>query len=211
MLNMKHIALTQRIIEIKEYSEIRDTLDAQWARLFQHLNFIPVILPTFCDFDQLINNISFEGIILTGGNDLSDFSEDPLSLIRDNFEKQLLGYALSNNIPVLGVCRGAQLIASYFNGTLLPVKNHADTNHKLIVNNNSSYKDILDNIDIVNSYHNYAIKDISSDFIVSARAEDNTIEAIEHKSARVAGHMWHPERSRPFSEFEMALIKNILE
>lgn len=207
---MKNIAITQRIIENKDYPEIRDTLDVRWAELCRKLNYLPVLLPTCYDFKTYFKSLKIGGIILTGGNDLGSLStDDKLSEKRDVFEKNIIGFGIQKRIPILGVCRGMQLIADYFHGDFAKTNGHVNTKHKLIVADSSKYKNVLKKIAFVNSYHNYGIKKLSGNFIVSAKSEDGTIEAIEHKKYRIFGQMWHPERSNPFRKSELKLIEEL--
>lgn len=204
---MKKIAITSRLIENEDYYEIRESLDIQWGKLCKSLNVLPIILPYEVDFENYFKFMPIDGIILTGGNDLSILSSNELSIKRDQYEKRLLKYAIDKNIPLLGVCRGMQVIANYFEFPLVEVKNQTAIRHKIIVNNESAYSDILSQIEEVNSFHKFAVKSVSNDFIVSALNETGMIKAIEHKKLNILAHMWHPEREVPFHQNELKLIK----
>jgi len=207
---MKKIAITQRIIKNNEYSEIRDALDVRWAELCGRLNYLPVLLPTYYDFRTYFKSLKIDGIILTGGNDLSSLSfGSELSQKRDVFEKNLIEFGIQKEITILGVCRGMQVIADYFHSEFEKANDHVNTKHRLVASDLSRYKNILKKISFVNSYHNYGIKNLSANFIVSARSNDGTIEAIEHKKYRIFGQMWHPERENPFRKTELRLIEGL--
>lgn len=206
---MKKIAITQRLIENKSYYEIRDALDIRWAELFKSLGFLPILLPTDYDFRQYFNGFKINGLILSGGNDLSSVSDNELSKKRDAFEKEIIKFAIEKGIPVLGVCRGMLIIADYFDGKFEKVEGHVGIKHRIIVSDKSEFEHNLKKLNYVNSYHNYGIKNIPEDFIISAMSEEGIIEAIEHKKYKIFGQMWHSERQTPFNENELKIIKKI--
>ena len=194
------------------YYELREALDVKWGELFKELNFLPIILPFECDFEEYFRVIDIDGILLTGGNDLNSLNPSDVSKQRDDFELKLIKYGIENNIPIFGVCRGMQIIAKYFECEFKKVSNQVAIKHKLIVNDKSRYKQYLDKINIVNAYHNYAVELINDDFIVSAWNEDKTIiKAIEHKKYKIFGQMWHSEREKPFNKNELDLIKGFFK
>ncbi len=207
---MKKIAVTQRIIENESYFELRDTLDTNWASFFECSDFIPVLLPSEYDFESYFKEFKIDGILLTGGNDLSSINKSLASEKRDAFEKKLISYAIKNNIPLLGVCRGLQIIAEFFGSDFIKVENQVKINHSLKVNKNSKYYSDLILLDKVNSYHNYAVNNISDELMISATNENKIIKAIEHKKYKIFGQMWHPERELPYRENEINLINKIL-
>jgi len=128
---MKIIAVTQRLVKNNAYHEIRDALDVRWAKLCSILGYTPILLPTYYDFKKYFKLLKINGVILTGGNDLSSFTSEALSKKRDAFEKELIKFAISNNTPILGVCRGMQIIADYFNCSFSKIHDHVNVHHKL--------------------------------------------------------------------------------
>lgn len=207
---MKIIAISQRIVKNPDYQEIRDALDVRWAQLINQLGHLPLILPTLFDFRTYLENIKIDGIVLTGGNDLSCLSDDEISRLRDEHEKRVLRLAIEKSIPVLGVCRGMQLIADYFGMGFLKVTGHVAKRHDLAPAAGSRYLAAEDALDGVNSYHNYAVKAVSGDFLVSARSSDGVIEAMEHKQLPIFGQMWHPEREEPFRGADIDIIRRVV-
>lgn len=208
---MKIIAITQRLVKNESYYEVRDALDIRWAKLFKKIGYIPLVLPVNYDFRAYFKMFDIGGIILSGGNDLVSFGGDELSEERDAFEKKLLGFAIRNNIPTLGVCRGMFVIGEYFKAKIEKVKGHVGNRHGLIVSDESAYKGYLRKIKTVNTYHNYALKEVRGGLVVSAKSDDGVIEAIEHERYPVFGQMWHSEREEPFSGSEMKVIKKVFE
>ena len=189
------------------YYELRESLDIKWGKLFKKLDFLPIILPFEYDFEQYFKTIEIDGILLTGGNDLNSLNPNDNSKRRDNFELKLIKYGIKNNIPIFGICRGMQIIAKYFNANFKKVDNQINIRHNLNINKMSRYYDILTKINQVNSFHNYAIDTINDDFIISATDEKGIIKAIEHKSYKIFGQMWHSEREDNFNKNELKLIR----
>lgn len=203
---MKKIAVTQRLMLNDKYHERREGLDVQWGRLFAELGFLPITLPFEYDFENYFANISIDGILLTGGNDLSIFDDNELSQKRDEFELKLIGFGLKHNIPIFGVCRGMQLIGKYFDCSFEPVENHIAVKHDLKISNKSKFKLHLDKLNKVNSYHNFAISSVNGGLIVSAQSSDYVIEAIEHKEHHIFAQMWHCERGNHLMTNELNVI-----
>ena len=209
---MKKIAITQRLVLNDSYYELREALDVEWGALFQELEFLPIILPIEYDFKKYFKMIDIDGILLTGGNDLDSISQNDVSQKRDDFEKKLIDYAIENNIPIFGICRGMQILAEYFGVDLIKVENQIAVKHQLFVNENSKYFNKLININEVNSFHNYAVNQVSKEFIISAWDKDReVIKAIEHKKHKIFGQMWHSEREKPFVQDELNLIRDFFD
>ncbi|MFN4152715.1 MAG: hypothetical protein ACK4IX_17365 [Candidatus Sericytochromatia bacterium] len=94
---MKKIAITQRLIENNTYYEIRDCLDTNWLRVFHSLNIIPIIIPTGFNIENYHNSgIKLDGIILSGGNDLTIFDNNKLL---SNLKRQSLRLSKHLEIP----------------------------------------------------------------------------------------------------------------
>ena len=208
---MKKIAITQRLISNQSYFEIREGLDIKWGKLLKKSNFIPIILPIEFDFKKYFESIKIDGILLTGGNDTNIMKSNELSLKRDIFEKKLIEYAIKNHIPILGVCRGMQIIAEYFGASFKKAKGQIAIRHSLKINKKSKYFKELKKISTVNSFHNYAIDILPKNLIVSATNHDGMIKSIEHIKYKIFGQMWHTERENYFKGNQINLIKKIFK
>lgn len=208
---MRKIALTQRLLLHDSYGEMREALDIQYAGLVKEVGFLPVILPYEISYLDYFNSLDVSGVLLTGGNDLFSFKQDSLSEKRDWYEIQLLEFCIENAIPVLGICRGMQLIAHYFGSSFKPVHGQIGIDHDLLVNNDSLYAKELEGLTQVNSYHNFAIDVLGKELIVSATDKSGVVKAIEHRAIKVFGQMWHSERKIPFSSDEIALIRRVFD
>ncbi len=136
------------------------------------------------------------------------FSRGSVALIdknRDVLEYNLIGQALEKQIPILGICRGAQLLNVYFGGSLHQELSgfYAETpeirsifpKKRIDIEPDSQLARILKTTSCkVNALNRQAIKDLGSDLIVTARESTAVIQAIEHKfHPFVVGVQWHPE------------------
>ena len=130
---MKRIGLTLRVSENQSYPERRDCIDQRWAKLLLQLNYLPVLLPNLgsTDVEAFLNDSALDGVVLTGGNSLitPDCTPADAAPERDAFEQTLLRWATSREIPVLGICRGMQMINLHFGGNLSNLSNHVGSDH----------------------------------------------------------------------------------
>jgi len=157
---------------------------------------------------------SFDGLLLTGGGDISPdhygaAREEKTSGIdneRDRSELALVAAALERGIPVLGVCRGAQLVNVAFGGTL---RQHLDdangirhtrprrryeTVHRILLEPESLLAGLLERRELdVNSMHHQGIELLGDHLQPMGRAEDGLVEVIENRERRVLAVQWHPE------------------
>lgn len=198
-MNRKIIALSPRRDEIFGRKECRDSVDVRMFEFFWKLGFSPVLLGThISDVHSYLRTISPGGLVLTGGNDIGEVPE------RDNLEIQMLDYSLVNGIPLLGICRGMQMINHYQGGTLVAVEGHVAKNHIItgkLTNNERR---------IVNSFHKYGIlpTTIGRDLQVAAVSDDGVVEALNHSNFQWLGVMWHPERGKQFAHQDKKIIAN---
>lgn len=205
---MKIILITQRTDINEKTGEERNALALSWGPLFSRLGFLPVILPAEYDFRKYFDEFNIAGVLLTGGNDLHEISGNEIDKKRDEHEFELLKYCVNNSIAVLGICRGMQVIASYFNGEVVSVDKHAGTRHEIKIYNSSKYLTDYKNNN-VNSYHNYGMYKVPDGFKASAICPtDNVIEAMEHESLKIYAQMWHPERELPFNNDDIKILKD---
>ncbi|MCH7802248.1 MAG: gamma-glutamyl-gamma-aminobutyrate hydrolase family protein [Chloroflexi bacterium] len=206
---MKLIGLTQRVEVVVSYGERRDCLDQNWATLLTQLGYCPIPLSNRVeDVDLYLATLRLDGVILTGGNDLGDTASDDAAPERDGFEHRLLDVCAERELPVFGVCRGVQMMNAHYGGTLSAVDRHVARRHdvRLADDFTPGGPSSLD----VNSFHDFGItkSDLSKDLSAAGWAEDDTIEAVSHKSLPQTGIMWHPERETPFSQHDMQMIRS---
>lgn len=197
---MKAILCSQRVSYISEYNETRDCLDEKWTELINLCGYAALPVPNNkYNTEKLLSCGEFSGILLTGGNSICAYENGFIQ--KDENDDLLISFAEKNNIPVLGVCRGMQSILHHYKIRLTEKEGHIRTTHLI---------DCGYGLTEVNSFHKYCATDIPDDF-TGIRADDGTYEMITHKSKRICGIMWHPERYPVFRNCDIELIKNFFE
>jgi len=180
---------------------------------------VPLFIPVSEDIGDAKPYLDMiDGIIFSGGEGIGpiNFGENPSKYIsnvnpsRDNFELALFQEAYNMDMPILGICRGAQLINVALGGSLyqdifaqipnchghMPSGMQVyDLFHLIDIEENSKLFDIFKTTELeVNSFHHQGIKDIGKDLKVTATAKDGVIEGIESLSRKfLTGVQWHPE------------------
>jgi putative glutamine amidotransferase len=191
------IGLTMRVTKDPKTEERRDAIDQNWFKFLEFCELKPFLLPNNQYVFDALEKKFINGIILTGGNSLSHLNGDAPE--RDAFEYYLLRYAIFNKIPVLGVCRGMQVIQNFFNVTLEQVSNHVATHHNVFYNRKTY---------LVNSFHRYGAYSSVKELQIIGKAEDGLVEAIQHVTLPLKAIMWHPERESVFKEFDKKIFQN---
>ncbi len=205
---MKTIAVSQRVDIVEAYSERRDGLDQAWHSLLQQAGIIPLIIPNTPELvNQLLEQNTPAGLLLTGGNDLAAYGGNAPE--RDCTEIQLLQWALETSNPVLGVCRGMQLIQHYFGTELQSVVGHVNQRQRLVVSPGYRGSDYASAQEDVNSYHHFGSLSTRGPLRTIARSRDNVVMVLEHEEAEVYGIMWHPEREHPFNQLDVGFIRDL--
>jgi len=169
------------------------------------------------------------GLLLTGGGDIdaSEFDEpnhpqvynvDPK---RDSMELTLTRKALEKNLPVLGICRGLQVMNVAMGGNLIQhLEGHDDSNseryniaHPVKILEGTKLNRILGKSSAgVNSFHHQAIKHLGDRLIATAWSPDNVIEGIEIPDADYfIGVQWHPEEFVDFGKDFQALFDSLVD
>ncbi|MGA8678430.1 MAG: gamma-glutamyl-gamma-aminobutyrate hydrolase family protein [Candidatus Acidiferrales bacterium] len=196
---MKAVAVTQRVSVVTACGERRDCLDQAWTRFLAASGLLPVLLPNVPEVAlALCEGSGIAGLVLTGGNDLAALGGDAPE--RDAVENALLDLAEQRGLPVLGVCRGMQVIQQRCAIRLHRVQGHV-TQQQVIRIDGEPQK--------VNSYHHFAAFDSRPPLDVWAVADDGVVKAIRHSAQPITGIMWHPERSAPFSPADVALFRRV--
>ena len=177
---------------------------------------MPLLIPNLesDDLRKLLKKV--DGLVLQGGTDIApaNYGEHPINsekwpgdIQRDRYELELLYLAMEMNLPVLGICRGAQLLNVYHGGTLfqdLSSQINSPTSHRDSVSYDLNMHEIMllnppfnttMKQAVVNSIHHQGIKVLAPDLEGFAFSkEDGLTEAFySKKNSRVLGVQWHPE------------------
>jgi putative glutamine amidotransferase len=190
------------------------SLNIAYARCIALAGGVPLLLPhgTIISVEDTIRYLS--GLVLSGGGDIDPlfFGEEPLPGLgkiypeRDTWEIELCQRFLKDNKPILGICRGIQVLNVAAGGSLwqtLPLdsfkhmqdapKNH--TTHGITISQDSHIAKITSLKKArINSFHQQAVQVLAPGFQATCLSGDNIIEAIESEDHSFAvGVQWHPE------------------
>ena len=204
------IGITTRVV-VSE-NETRDCIDQSWFKYFDKIGQTIIPIPNTLENPvDYIKSLNIKGIILSGGNDINGLENaENVSLDRDKTEYLIIKYATIYNIPLVGVCRGMQMINFFFNGSFCRISKHVNVNHNLIrTNEHIKFPDFFK----VNSFHNYAIPidKIGRGLIATYLCEESFVESFVHEHYSIAGIMCHPEREIIQNESDIELFKQILK
>ena len=201
---MKVVAVSQRIDFLTERNEKRDSIDCQLNIFLDIAGYLAVPVPntlvkitpkgrllTKKKLDMWFSKIKPEALVISGGNNLGQFVE------RDQTEISLLDIAVENKLPVLGICRGMQIMAMWAGTGLIKISNHTNIKHRISGKING----------LANSYHDYALTSCPKGFIVLSKSIDGVIEAIRHEKLPWIGLMWHPERENKPKIRDLRLVE----
>ncbi|MDR1102829.1 MAG: gamma-glutamyl-gamma-aminobutyrate hydrolase family protein [Tannerella sp.] len=193
----------------------------------------PLLVPVMTGVGALAAVVdTLDGLILSGGGDMDPafLAEEPapgldgVDAFRDAFDFLLLRLAFVRQIPVLGICRGHQVINVAFGGTIyqdihaqfsaaaLP---HSQTEPRHCATHTVTLADIPSKLRAivpgknewaVNSLHHQAVKDVAPGFVATATAADGVNEGIELPEYPLFGVQWHPEQMAAAGDEEMLSV-----
>ena len=196
------VAVSQRRDHYPARDEVRDALDVRLSLLLWELGFMPVPMASAIgNHQEYLETLMPDAVVLSGGNDIGHVVE------RDRLETAMLYHAASHHLPVLGICRGMQMMNHYQGGVLRPVSGHVTVRHRIFgpLVGPGGYN--------VNSYHDHGVldADLGKDLEAVAWAEDGVLEALRHLELPWLGIMWHPERGSPIADSDQQLIHRHLK
>jgi putative glutamine amidotransferase len=192
---------------------------------------IPYLLPLLTDEDAPFADMvaGLDGIILTGGEDTAPhlYGEPPLPGLgeivyeRDLAEIKVIRLAAEQDKPILGICRGMQILNVALGGTLyqdIPSQIPGAYQHSqrgsrqygahTVTLEPGFVQEALGKTEVlVNTSHHQSVKVPAPGFRVTARSGDGVIEAIESENGRFIGVQWHPERMWSHDETMLQLAK----
>jgi N5-(cytidine 5'-diphosphoramidyl)-L-glutamine hydrolase len=196
---MKVVAVTQRVVIVPEYGERRDSLDQAWPKFLTECGLTPLAIPNVLEVAlDLCAGTEISGLVLTGGNDLAQCGGDAPE--RDAVEFALLDWGEKRGLPVLGVCRGMQVIQRRFGIDLQRVEGNVARRQVIRIDGEPRE---------VNSFHHFAALESRPPLDVWAIGDDGVVKAVRHSTEPITGIMWHPERCSPFSPADVALFREV--
>ena len=196
---------------------------------------IPLIIPVNTDEEIIKAQLAcIDGLVISGGYDVNPllFGEEPHHLLgmtlaqRDTFDLTLIKYALEMKKPILGICRGIQIINTACGGTLYQdcslsegsyikhSQGHTPTqvSHSVKIETDSYLYKIFGSQTLVNSFHHMSVKDLAPGFKITATAADGIIEAMEKETdSFVLAVQWHPEMLSGVNQDMLKLFQLLLE
>ena len=201
------IGISLRITEASNYTEKRDSLSHDWAQFLEEIDIVPILIPnTISNINEFLENLDLDGLILSGGDNIGDTPK------RDKTELEITNYCINKKLPILGVCRGMQILNSFFQGNV--TSNNTDSH----VRKSHFIKIVDDKLKLsnnkysVNSFHENLIhkKSLGQNLKIFAISDfDNSIEGFFHESLPIVGVMWHPEREP--NKFNQILVYNFFK
>ena len=201
---MIKIALSMGQVYIKERNETRDFIDNKLffflkecfnCEIYLINNFNKINKKNILNLRNYLTRNKINFIVLRGGEDIGN------NKFRDFTEINLLKYSIQKNIPLLGLCRGMQLINLFFKGKLKKIEGHIKKKNKLYLKSEKKYRKVT-------CFHGNGIKKLGNGFFVMHKSYDNEVESIKHKNKKILGIMWHPERFKNFQKSDIKLIRD---
>jgi len=224
---MTHLVGVTTTIEPRggEYGKPRIGLYANYLPPLERVGLTPVLITPAHSEASIADLLSrCKGLVLSGGEDVdpSRYGEEPIPELgavnpaRDIAELRAIDVAGRLDLPILGICRGLQILNVHFGGTLCQdidvamesAFSHVQTtpwgshHHEVSVEPNSRLVEALGSDRLhINSYHHQAIRRVAPNLVVTARADDGLVEGVESRDHTwVVGVQWHPERHEAEAE-----------
>lgn len=195
------VAVTMRLAPATGYVEPRDALSHDLSRLLFDLGLLPILVPnTTPEPAEFLASTGVRALLLSGGDDLGS---EP----RDGLELGLLAAAMERGLPILGICRGLQLMNVALGGsvtadlaTAVPGEAHVATRHGVALNDERTFT--------VNSFHRAGVlaDQLAPPLRILAATRGGVVEAFEHRDHPITAIQWHPERTGSSAQLDWAIL-----
>jgi putative glutamine amidotransferase len=219
------LLVTCRRDPVPATGEVRDAVDEKLVALLAGLGHEVHIAPNHpSNFRRMIATVRPEGLVLSGGNDVDPrlySGRGParnVSRDRDELELSALGHCRRLGLPVLGICRGLQVINVAFGGALshdLGLRDgrpaHVATRHPVRLLEDFPVPAWRGRRATVNSFHNHGVaeSDLARSLAPMAISPDGLIEGLRHRRLPIFAVQWHPERKGAPSALDRDLLRKI--
>ena len=225
--------ITMKSGSIREIERVY--VNEDYVRAVEKAGGIPIILPIVHDEAGIRKQAGLcSGIIMTGGQDLHPkcYGEEArqglgnVNLAVDEYQMKLLKAALAEEMPVLAICRGHQVLNAVCGGTIYqdlaempaPALKHVQDSkryevaHKIDIHADSILWSMLGDSAWVNSYHHQCVKKVGEGLRVTARSSDGSIEGLELADREfVVGVQWHPEMMASNADEMLCLFRRLID
>lgn len=197
---MKKILLANEDGETKSYQSVMKALGAEFDCMNRFPDDAENVLP------------QYDGLLLPGGDDIDpalfgqeNMGSRTIDRALDDAQMSLMDYFVKHNKPILGICKGAQIINVYFHGDIIQDLDderrahhtyHDGTGeeHVTYISKGNFLYDIYGSEMITNSFHHQAIGRPGDGLVVIQKSDDDVIEGMVHESLPIISLQWHPER-----------------
>ena len=218
------VGISQRVVQEDLGAERRDVLDQAWLLYMNECGFDILPIPNrHSDPVTYLKKLGVSALILSGGGNISnelmtyDGQKTKVALDlfdiapeRDILEHKLLQESLKNGWPVIGVCRGMQVINLFHGGKIEQLNGHSGTHHSLSIPSTKDGANMFDTY--VNSYHDLGVPIHGlGNGLKEIALSGSYVEAFVHNRYLHAGIMWHPERNNSWSKKDITFFRDFLQ
>ncbi len=200
--------MNPKILITPNIEGIKLTINENYVKSIQLSGGVPILAVYVNDYNIDSYLKMCDGVLFSGGNDINlhflderkNLKNNPVPIIRDEFEMNLLRKCIEKDIPTFCICRGTQVLNVVCGGTLFQhINNHMGikekVHHKVLIKKDSLLFDAVKDVELdVNSVHHQAVNKIGENLKISSFSRDGYVEAIEStKNTFILGVQWHPE------------------
>lgn len=209
-------------------------INQSYVRAVENSGGVPIVIPVNTNKENIKRQIALvDGIIISGGIDVNPtlYNEEPIPGLgevhpeTDEFDIEAIRVTLEMKKPILGICRGLQVINIALGGTLYQDLNCSECSkikhiqntkpylgtHYIEIKEKSHISEVLGNKILVNTYHHQSIKRLGKELEAIAYSNDGIIEAIQGKGDTfLLGVQWHPELMIEKDERMLNLFKKFI-
>ncbi len=229
---------TPELLEMEHGTFRRHALSDNYSMAIEAAGGIPVMLPAhYTDIEAMLDRL--DGVVITGGGDIdpSRYGQEPykktegVDAERDEFEQAIVHAAIERDMPLLGICRGLQMLNVALGGTLhqdladLYAGSHEHRQQALKIHHEETFqvatlspgdsplRALADSDQIeINSFHHQGIDTLAQPLDIMATTGDGLIEAVYHPGmSYCVAVQWHPEMLAPNHKDAAALFRSFID